>query len=245
MFSTTALTIILATQSGQISRLPAQPVDNLSGLLLSQNLNSVEPPMSLAILLDRIRPIPVFVVADAKGNPIFATQQNLKVIPLFFNIEEARGFLPGLIKSSGVNNLKIFVASLADFYGKSGYKFEYIGAEFEKSFALTLIQKSSPKETEFKGVPVFFLVEPSGNYLTVSEQNTNRVPIFFSSVDAENLKKEAGKISNSMNKLTVKATSFESIVEILVTKPAKTTMSFKFLPHPESLRKAAEILQTK
>lgn len=244
MISATLISALLAFQPTPAFKTPTA----LMSFAASQSTDQMgeqTKSLPLAQVLEKFRPIPVFVICDAKGNPIFARKNTEKVIALFFNIEEANGLLPGIQKESGIAGAKVFVASFADFFGKAGYRYELFGSEFEKDFALSIIKKTKPDEKTFSGVPVFFLIEPNGNYLTIFENNSNQVPIFFSSLSAEMLRKEAGKISNSLNKLTIKATSFESIVELLLTKSRSQTSSFKFMAHPESMRNAADILKRK
>ncbi len=245
MISSTLVSLLLASHLGLSQPANLESLSLFAPMVVAESENYTDATLSLAQILEKLRSIPVFVICDPKGNPIIAKQGTDKVMPLYFNIEEAEAILPGIQKTSGITAAKIFVASYADFYGKAGYKFELNGSEFEKEFALSLIKKVTPSETIFKGVPVFFLVEPNGNYLTIFENNSNQVPIFFSSISAENLRREAGKISNSLNKLTIKATSLQSVLEQFSSKPNQQMGSFKFMPHPDSLRNAAEILSRK
>jgi hypothetical protein len=148
-------------------------------------------------ILQKLRPVPVFTVADSNGSPLIASgENNAKVAGVFISQEDANSFvqklkqenpdLGGKVQVVPVSLGEIFELKEANAQKPDGINFAYVPMREEVEGAKKIL---SANDQEYKGgVPLF--VAKAGEdkgYLTIKQNDTEIIPFFFEKEQVENL----------------------------------------------------------
>ena len=128
------------------------------GAGFGQNLKAFALPQDQ--ILQKLKPIPVFTIADDKGAPLVASENNKKIAGVFISQQDAQKFVERLQKGNPelARKVKVVPVSLSEVYQlaeanakkQDGLNFAYVPTQAQVDSAKQLLGK------EYKGgVPLF------------------------------------------------------------------------------------------
>jgi len=203
-------------------------------------------------IMQKLRPVPVFTIANSEGAPLVASPQNGQkgnpVAGVFISQKDAEAFLSNLRTRSPdiAKNVKVVPVSLAEVYkmntanqGKNDSEklvFTVVPSRQQVDTAQTLLKQSGAKE-QFNGTPLF--VARGGadkGYLTIQQGDRAIIPMFFKKEELQNLmdrfKKQDPKIAST---LEVQVLNLEGVLEVMRTKNDPQLDQIMLIPPRESL----------
>lgn len=203
-------------------------------------------------IMQKLRPVPVFTIANAEGAPLVASPQNGQqgnpVAGVFISQKDAEAFL-GNLKTRNpeiAKNVKVVPVSLAEVYKmnvtpaakneKDKLVFQVVPSRQQVDTAQTLLKQSGEKE-QFSGTPLF--VARGGadkGYLTIQQGDKAVIPMFFKKEDLQNLmerfKQQDPKTAAS---LEVQVLNLEGVLEVMRTKNDPQLDQIVLIPPSESV----------
>jgi len=147
-------------------------------------------------VLQKLRPIPVFTIANAQGYPLVATASNGQKEPslslAFINKADAQAFLDGLKTKDPklASSVKVVPLSLAEVYqlnqsskGKPDQAgFAFVPSSQQVTTAVNLLRQGGQQVNQFNVTPLFAIVSKKGNetgYVVFQRGNQKGIPMFF------------------------------------------------------------------
>lgn len=203
-------------------------------------------------IMQKLRPVPVFTIANSEGAPLVASPQNGQqgnpVAGVFVNQKDAEAFL-GNLKTRNpeiAKNVKVVPVSLAEVYKmnvsnqgkntKDSLVFQLVPSRQQVDTAQTLLKQSGEKE-QFSGTPLF--VARGGTdkgYLTIQQGDKAVIPMFFKKEDLQTLmdrfKQQDPKMAST---LEVQVLNLEGVLEVMRTKNDPQLDQIVLIPPRESL----------
>lgn len=223
----------------------------LLGSFCAENLQALALPE--AEVVQKLQPVPVFTVADAKGSPLVASiptnGDNKKTTPVagvFISQKDAQAFVERLKKDKPDlgNDVKVVPVSLAEVYKlkkdnenkPDGLNFAFIPVQQQVQSAQALMGQGGQQQ-KFQGTPLF--VATGGKeegYLTVEQNGKSVIPFFF---DKEQLQTMVDRFKQQKPDLAatvkVKAVPLEGVIQTLQTKNDEQLNSIVLVPSQESI----------
>lgn len=160
------------------------------------------------VILEKLKPIPVFTIADSQGAPLIAsTDDNSRVAGVFISEKDANSFVERLKKDNPDlgKQVQVVPVSLAEVYQLSeknsqqqdGVQFAYVPSSQQ-------IEQAQQLNNQYQGgVPLF--VAKAGEdqgYLTIKQNDQEVIPFFFEKQQVqqlvENFKKAQPDLANSV-----------------------------------------------
>jgi nickel transport protein len=187
-------------------------------------------------VLDRLRPIPVFLALGDGGAPVTATRDGKASIGVFFRKAECDAFVTALKSKPNFSAVSTVPISLADLFANRAKMatLAYQSIPGERAKALALAKVDKPALKEFNSVALFYVATKKGAYVTISQGSEMRVPLFFSSEEAAAFQKRAIQASTAAD-AQLRVTTLESVMNLLQTGPAKETLQILLVPHRDAL----------
>lgn len=163
----------------------------VAGCWLTQATKILALP--LEAIMQKLQPIPVFTIADAKGAPLIAsTDDNSKVAGVFISKKDANSFVEKLKKDNPEigKQVQVIPVSLAEIYQlseknsqqKDGVQFAYVPSNQQ-------VQQAQQLNNKYQGgVPLF--VAKAGDdqgYLTIKQNDQEVIPFFFDQQQVQQL----------------------------------------------------------
>lgn len=201
-------------------------------------------------ILQKLRPIPVFTIANSQGAPLVASppqgQKGNPVAGVFITQQDAQAFLDGLKTKNPelVKNVRVVPVSLAEVYQlniankdkKDKLDFAFVPSRQQVDTAQTLLKQSGDKNA-FSGTPLFVARGgPEKGYLTIQQGNEQVIPMFFKKEDLQNLmdrfKQQDPKVAST---LEVQVLNLEGVIEVMRTKNDPQLNQIVLIPPKESL----------
>jgi len=182
----------------------------------------------------KLGPVPVFTITDAKGAPLVASvpngQKTEAVAGIFISEKDAQGFVDQLKTKNPqlAKTVKVIPVSLAEVYKleqanknkPNAPNFTYVPAKQEVSSALALLQQSGQKVDTFQGTPLF--VARAGKekgYLTIRRNNKDIIPFFFNKEELQGVvdrfKQQKPDLAGSVE---IQVISLEGMIQTLKTR---------------------------
>jgi nickel transport protein len=202
-------------------------------------------------ILQKLRPVPVFTIANAQGAPLVVAPPDGKkgqsVAGVFINQKDAQAFLDRL-KSKDPNlakGVQVVPVSLAEVYQLSqqnkskpdGLEFAYVPSEQQVASALALLKQSGQQVQQFNATPLF--VARGGKdkgYLTIQEGNQSLIPMFFKKEDLQGLiDRFKQQQPNQATGIEIQVISLEGLMEVLQTKNEPQYNQILLVPPRESI----------
>ncbi len=201
-------------------------------------------------ILQKLRPIPVFTIANSQGAPLVASppngQKGNPVAGVFITQQDAQTFLDNLKNKNPdlVKNVRVVPVSLAEVYQlnvankdkKDKLDFAFVPSRQQVDTAQTLLKQSGEKNP-FSGTPLF--VARGGadkGYLTIQQGKETVIPMFFKKEDLQNLmdrfKQQDPKVAST---LEVQVLNLEGVIEVMRTKNDPQLNQIVLIPPKESL----------
>lgn len=202
-------------------------------------------------IVQKLEPVPVFMVIDDKGAPLVATvpDENKKqtVIGIFIKEKDAEGFIaqlktknPDLAKTA-----KVIPVSLGEVYklGQANASkpnapiFTYVPEQQDVKSALAVLQQNGQKVNDFSGTPLF--VAKTGknkDYLSIRQNNQEKIPFFFSVNEIQTLvERFKQQKPNIASTVTIEVVSLEDLLQTLKTRNTAGLSEVVLVPPKESL----------
>ena len=203
-------------------------------------------------IIQKLRPVPVFTIANSEGAPLVASPQNGQkggpVAGVFMSQKDAQAFLDNLKSRSPdvAKNVKVVPVSLAEVYklnvsnqgknDKDKLVFTLLPSRQQVDTAQTLLKQSGEKE-QFNGTPLF--VARGGadkGYLTIQQGDKAVIPMFFKREELQILmdrfKQQDPKMAAT---LEVQVLNLEGVLEVMRTKNDPQLDQILLIPPRESL----------
>lgn len=153
-------------------------------------------------IAQKLRPIPVFTIANNQGAPLVAQppngQKGNPVAGVFISQKDANAFLENLKQRNPAlaKDVRVVPVSLAEVYqlnqGSQGkpdkLDFAYVPAKQQVDSAMAILKQSGQQVKQFNGTPLF--VARAGKdkgFLTLQEGNQSVIPMFFNKEDLQPL----------------------------------------------------------
>ncbi len=202
-------------------------------------------------IVQKLGPIPVFTITDAKGAPLVASNsENQKqggVAGVFINQKDAEAFVnqlktknPELAKS-----VRVVPVSLGEVYKldqASGNKpnsldFAYVPAKQQVDAAMAILKQSGQDEKKFQGTPLF--VAKAGKeqgYLTVKQADKQVIPFFFNKEELqtmlERFKKQQPDLASTVQ---IQVVNLEGVIQTMQSRNDNQLDQIMLVPPKESI----------
>lgn len=199
-------------------------------------------------ILQKLRPIPVFTIADSKGSPLVVTSKDGKggsVAGAFITQKDAQAFLDNL-KTKDPNlakGVQVVPISLAQVYQlnqtnrdkQDAVKFAFVPSVPQVQSATELLKKSGQNDA-FNQTPLFVARGgPDKRYLTIVQGNQQIVPLFFKKEDLQAVIEESKKKQPDMaNSIQIEVASLEWVMQAWQTKDDPLLKQIELVPPRES-----------
>jgi nickel transport protein len=227
----------------------------VGGALVSSSLLSATIALALpdAQIEEKLRPVPVFAIADAQGAPLVASppqgENRPPVAGVFISRGDAQAFLDGLKTRNPqlAQGVQVVPVSLGEVYKmerasrnqQNRLEFALVPTEVQVNLALAVLntQSGQPQVREFNGVPLFYATGGQDNgYLTIQQGNQQVIPLFFKQEDLttllENFKKQQPALASSVK---VRVVNLEGVIQTLQEKNDPQLTQIVLIPPRESL----------
>lgn len=210
-------------------------------------------------IVQKLRPIPVFTIANNDGAPLVAAppngQKGNPVAGVFINQQDAQAFLDGLKNRSPevAKNVRVVPVSLAEVYQlnqvtkekKEKLDFTFVPSQQQVTTAQALVKQSDKKDQQFTGTPLF--VARGGaekGYLTIQQGNKSVIPMFFKKEELQSLmdrfKQQDPKVAST---LEIQVLNLEGVIEVLRTKNDPQLEQIVLVPPRESIEYVQTLLE--
>jgi len=202
-------------------------------------------------IVQKLEPVPVFMVIDGKGAPLVATvmdgNKKQAVIGIFIRDKDAEGFVNQLkTKNPDLGKLaKVIPVSLGKVYQleqtheskPDAPTFIYVPEQQDVKSALAVLQQNGQKVNKFNGTPLF--VAKTGkdkDYLSVRQNNQEEIPFFFSENELQNLvERFKQQKPNLASSVTIEVVSLEDLLQTLKTRNTAGLNEVVLIPPQESI----------
>ncbi len=216
----------------------------LLGSWFSQNPEALALPEDQ--IIEKLKPVPVFTIADQDGSPLIASgDDNSKVAGVFMSQQDANNFVERLKNENPelADKVQVTPVSLGEVYQlaqkneaqANGLNFAYVPVQTEVELAKKLLSENGQ---EYQGgVPLFVAKGGSeGGYLTI-EQNTQQViPFFFEKKQLEQMverfKQEKPDLASTVK---IEVVPLESVIATLQNSDNEMLNKIVLWPSRESL----------
>lgn len=216
----------------------------LLGSWFSQNPEALALPEDQ--IIEKLKPVPVFTIADQDGSPLIASgDDNSKVAGVFISQQDANNFVERLKNENPelADKVQVTPVSLGEVYQlaqknetqANGLNFAYVPVQTEVELAKKLLSENGQ---EYQGgVPLFVAKGGSeGGYLTI-EQNTQQViPFFFEKKQLEQMverfKQEKPDLASTVK---IEVVPLESVIATLQNSDNEMLNKIVLWPSRESL----------
>lgn len=220
----------------------------LIGSVLASSLEALA--LTQDQILQKLRPIPVFTIANSEGAPLVASPQNGQkgnpVAGVFINQKDAQAFLDNLKTRNPdlAKNVRVVPVSMAEVYQlnvankdkKDKLDFAFVPSQQQVTTAQGLLKQGGQKE-QFSGTPLFVARGgPDKGYLTIQQGDKAVIPMFFKKEELQALmdrfKQQDPKLGSS---LEVQVLNLEGVIEVMRTKNDPQLDQIMLIPPRESL----------
>lgn len=198
------------------------------------------------VIVNKLKPIPVFTVADAQGAPLVASgENNVKVAGVFISKQDAQKFVAKLKQENPDlgKQVQVVPVSLGQIFQltqdnkdkKDAVNFAYVPNAEEVAEAKKILSQSNQ---EYKGgVPLFVAkAGPDQGYLTIKQNEEEVIPFFFEEDQLQSLierfKKEKPDLASS---ITVEVLPLEGVLATLIQGEDEMLSKIVLWPSKESL----------
>ena len=197
-------------------------------------------------VVQKLRPVPVFTVADAQGAPLVATGENgAKVAGVFISQQAANQFVERLQTQDPetASQVQVVPVSLGEVYKldqqsegqEDGLNFTYVPVQQEVDQARQLLSEDGKEYSG--GVPLFVAKggEEDG-YLMIEQNNQQVIPFFFEREQLqqmiERFKEQKPELASTVD---IEVVLLEGVIETLQSKDDELLNKVVLVPSQESI----------
>ena len=185
-------------------------------------------------IIQKLGPVPVFTITDAKGAPLVASNEGNKkeggVAGVFINQKDAEAFVNQLKTKSPelAKTVRVVPVSLGEVYKldqasstkPNSLDFAYVPAKQQVDAAMALLKQSGQDEKKFQGTPLF--VAKAGKekgYLTVKQADKQVIPFFFNKEELQSMldrfKKQQPDLASTVE---IQVVNLEGVIETMQSR---------------------------
>ena len=185
-------------------------------------------------IVQKLGPVPVFTITDAKGAPLVASNEGNKkeggVAGVFINQKDAEAFVNQLKTKNPelAKTVRVVPVSLGEVYKldqasstkPNSLDFAYVPAKQQVDAAMALLKKSGQDEKKFQGTPLF--VAKAGKekgYLTVKQADKQVIPFFFNKEELQTMldkfKKQQPDLASTVE---IQVVNLEGVIETMQSR---------------------------
>ncbi|MBE9182716.1 hypothetical protein IQ268_29705 [Oculatella sp. LEGE 06141] len=202
-------------------------------------------------VMERLRPVPVFALAGADGQPLVASpaegQQGPSIANVFISQQDAQTFLSNLREQNPevAGGVQVVPVSLAEVYQlanannrQDGLAFAFIPMQQQVEAARTVLQQDGANPTEFEGVPIFTAQSSTeeGVYLTITRGEEQVIPIFLEREGLQAMLDRLSQVEPELaSSLVVEVDNLEGLIEELKTSDNEALNQILLVPPRESI----------
>lgn len=207
-------------------------------------------------IVQKLRPIPVFAIADAQGAPLVASstegQNKTPVAGVFISQRDAQAFLDGLKTKNPelAKNVRVVPVSLGEVYqlertNKSKpdrLDFAFVPMQQQVDSAVALLKQGGQSNAQFNGVPLFLARGgQEKGYLTIQRKNPQGkdeqvIPVFFKKEELQNmLERFKQQQPNLASTIEIQVVNLEGVIETLQKSDNPQLGQIVLIPPQESL----------
>lgn len=185
-------------------------------------------------IVQKLGPVPVFTITDAKGAPLVASNDDNKkeggVAGVFINQKDAEAFVNQLKTKNPelAKTVRVVPVSLGEVYKldqassskPNSLDFAYVPAKQQVDAAMALLKQSGQDEKKFQGTPLF--VAKAGKekgYLTVKQADKQVIPFFFNKEELQSMldrfKKQQPDLASTVE---IQVVNLEGVIETMQSR---------------------------
>lgn len=185
-------------------------------------------------IVQKLGPVPVFTITDAKGAPLVASNDDNKkeggVAGVFINQKDAEAFVNQLKTKNPelAKTVRVVPVSLGEVYKldqasstkPNSLDFAYVPAKQQVDAAMALLKQSGQDEKKFQGTPLF--VAKAGKekgYLTVKQADKQVIPFFFNKEELQSMldrfKKQQPNLASTVE---IQVVNLEGVIETMQSR---------------------------
>ncbi len=185
-------------------------------------------------IVQKLGPVPVFTITDAKGAPLVASNDDNKkeggVAGVFINQKDAEAFVNQLKTKNPelAKTVRVVPVSLGEVYKldqassskPNSLEFAYVPAKQQVDAAMALLKQSGQDEKKFQGTPLF--VAKAGKekgYLTVKQADKQVIPFFFNKEELQSMldrfKKQQPNLASTVE---IQVVNLEGVIETMQSR---------------------------
>ncbi len=185
-------------------------------------------------IVQKLGPVPVFTITDAKGAPLVASDNDNKkeggVAGVFINQKDAEAFVNQLKTKNPelAKTVRVVPVSLGEVYKldqassskPNSLEFAYVPAKQQVDAAMALLKQSGQDEKKFQGTPLF--VAKAGKekgYLTVKQADKQVIPFFFNKEELQSMldrfKKQQPNLASTVE---IQVVNLEGVIETMQSR---------------------------
>jgi hypothetical protein len=207
--------------------------------------------LSAEQIVEKLKVIPVFTIADEQGAPLVASNNNeesKKVTGVFISKQDAQKFVEDLKKNQPEigNKVKVVPVSLAEVYKleqnsenqqnqQNNIDFAYVPVEQQVESAKNILGQQGKKYEG--GVPLFVAKGgQSKGYLTIEQNNQQVIPFFFEQKQiqemVERFKQQKPDLASTV---TIEVVPLEGVIATLQQSNDQMLDKILLVPSTESI----------
>lgn len=185
-------------------------------------------------IVQKLGPVPVFTITDAKGAPLVASNSDNKkeggVAGVFINQKDAEAFVNQLKTKNPelAKTVRVVPVSLGEVYKldqassskPNSLDFAYVPAKQQVDAAMAILKQSGQDEKKFQGTPL--LVAKAGKekgYLTVKQADKQVIPFFFNKEELQAMldkfKKQQPDLASTVE---IQVVNLEGVIETMQSR---------------------------
>jgi len=215
-------------------------------------------------IIEKLRTVPVFMIARADGSPMFACiipdtgeptscedQNSVVFTQLFVNPEDAATLLQRIQQRQpeATQNFRVLPRSLGSIYQgleearrnqEKPLVIDIEPRQQQVNSAMTLIQQGGQQVQEFNGVPLFYAVATVGEeqiYLPGQRGDQEVIPLFF---DKEQLQRNLDQLvannPEASSKIEIQVMSLEYLISEMKNSDEPILEKFVLEPSPDAIQ---------
>jgi len=221
------------------------------GLMLGLASQSIALPKKE--IIKKLKPIPVFTIADQNGSPlVLKGENNQQVTNIFMSKQDAEKFVKNLQqeKPDLAKKVEVMPQSLGEVYQleqenqSDKLQFAYVPRKEEVQSAVSLLKEQGKELEQFAGVPLYTAKQKNKGYLTMKQNGQQFVPFFF---DKEQLQGMINQFkqnnSEKAKSIKIEVLTLESILNTLEKDQNQGLQKVQLIPSKESLKFLQSIQQ--
>ncbi|MGK7877787.1 MAG: Tic22 family protein [Xenococcaceae cyanobacterium] len=202
-------------------------------------------------VMQKLSSIPVFVIADDKGDTIIAQGENNKQIAMvFISQQDAQNFILQRLQTENpelASQVKVMPVSLGEVYQvaranenqTNSPDFNLVPMQQQVQSAMTLLRQQDQQVEEFQGVPIFFATVKRGDkeaYLTYRDGDQIRIPLFFEKEALQQIVEQFKEQQpNIAPMVKIKVTPLEVVIAAFQNDNDEALSNMVLIPSEESI----------